>query len=442
MKKILRMLAVSVILGTTFVASCAAPSNDNNQGDNNDNENPDNNNNNDNTGGDNEDQEGDNNNPDGDNNGDNQGGEEIPDPKPDPVISKALKITSMPTKVEYRVNESLSFEGLEVKLFTTTDDVEDEGVIYTNFTPSVEEGYVFQEKDITSMTNVFEVILIANEENVRSTTFELTVLEEEKVPVEITTTLFDFMSRLNAGEAYEIITPYAKGTFLSNAIYWDVLKNGGSIASSYGFAFRDSDKKTILFSEDPENSSSYILHYELGNRFSSIYDDKLYETLQDPYPYQSFYHAKSINSYNLKKFKNLKPKKDTHRYTIKPESKATYDPAWDGSDELVNYYTKYVSQFLRLSSNYSNFPLSDFALGTIYSNLTITAEFVTNDELSVFVNTTSSDVLWPSEFTIKITDKADIPSIKGFLDGTDEGSEGEDTRDPDSEVEGGTGEGI
>ena len=152
--------------------------------------------------------------------------------------------------------------------------------------------------------------------------------------------------------------------------------------------------------------------------------------------------AKSINSYNLKKFKNLKPKKDTHRYTIKPESKATYDPAGDGSDDLVNYYTKYVSQFLRLSSNYSNFPVSDFALGTIYSNLSITAEFVTNDELSVFVNTTSSDVLWPSEFTIKITDKADIPSIKGFLNGTDEGSEGEDTRDPDSEVEGGTGEGI
>ena len=94
MKKILRMLAVSIILGTTFVASCAAPSNDNNQGDNNDNENPDNNNNNDNTGGDNENQEGDNNNPGGgNNNGDNQGGEEIPDPKPDPVISKALKIT-------------------------------------------------------------------------------------------------------------------------------------------------------------------------------------------------------------------------------------------------------------------------------------------------------------------------------------------------------------
>ena len=48
MKKILRMLAVSIILGTTFVASCGRPSIANNQGDNTDNENPDNNNNNDN----------------------------------------------------------------------------------------------------------------------------------------------------------------------------------------------------------------------------------------------------------------------------------------------------------------------------------------------------------------------------------------------------------
>ena len=293
---------------------------------------------------------------------------------------------------------------------------------------------------MTSLTKTFEIVLVANDENIRSTSFELTVLAEEKVPVEITTTLYEFMKRLNDGEPYEIKTPYAKGTFLSNAIYWDVSKSDGKVETSYGFAHRDSDHKTILFTNNEENSSSYVLNDDLGNSYSSIYDEKIYPVLTDPYPYKAYYHARSINTYNLKKVKNAKPKKDTHIYTLKPETSLSYDQSAEEFD--ANSYTKYVSLFLRLASNNASFPISDFALGKSYTNLSITIEFVTNEEVSVFVNTTSSDTLWPSEYSIKINPDAKIDFINGFLDGTDDGSEGGNIKDPDSEVEGGTGEGI
>lgn len=411
MKKMLRMCTIALMLGTCFISSCSqgTPDSDN-KGDN-----P-------------------NDDPNKDPNGDN------PKPTPDPVIVKSLKITSLPTKTEYRVNETLSFEGLEVKLFTTTDDVVDEGVIYTNFHTSVEEGYTFKEEDITSLTKSFEVTVVSNEENIKSTTFELTVLEEEKPEVVITATLHDFMTRIVGGESYTITTPSAKGTFLKNAMYWEVLKNGEEISSSYGYAHRDSDSTTILYTKNEEVEDSYTLIHNFGSTFSGLNDYTLYEALKDGYNFQAFFHATAINSYNLKKYKNVRPTSGTHEYVMKPESKATYDPAWDVQDDIVNYYTKYVTQFIRLASNDAEFPISDFGAYNIYPKLTVVATLVSDDEMDVVVTTNASDVHWPLEYTIKIEPEASISFVEGFLNGTDEGSIGEDTKDPDTEVEGGTGE--
>ena len=91
-------------------------------------------------------------------------------------------------------------------------------------------------------------------------------------------------------------------------------------------------------------------------------------------------------------------------------------------------------------SNDAEFPISDFGAYNIYPKLTVVATLVSDDEMDVVVTTNASDVHWPLEYTIKIEPEASISFVEGFLNGTDEGSIGDDTKDPDTEVEGGTGE--
>lgn len=81
----------------------------------------------------------------------------------EPVVTKALKITHAPNKTIFKVGETLDLTGMVVKLVTSTDGVEDEGITVSDgsYTLSVPEGKVFSQEDIT---NALEIIITYNDD--------------------------------------------------------------------------------------------------------------------------------------------------------------------------------------------------------------------------------------------------------------------------------------
>lgn len=97
-------------------------------------------------------------------------------------VTKELKyVDGSLTKLTYKVGETLDLSSLEVKLFTTTDGVTDEGVNYTNFVTSVKDGYTFKESDITEEGKYFVVNINALDEGIKSTSINLTVTSADEV---------------------------------------------------------------------------------------------------------------------------------------------------------------------------------------------------------------------------------------------------------------------
>lgn len=81
----------------------------------------------------------------------------------EPVVTKALKITKAPNKTIFKVGEALDLTGMVVKLVTSTDGVEDEGITVSDgsYTLSVAEGKVFSQEDIT---NALEITITYNDD--------------------------------------------------------------------------------------------------------------------------------------------------------------------------------------------------------------------------------------------------------------------------------------
>lgn len=94
-------------------------------------------------------------------------------------VTKELKyVEGSLDKTTYKVGETLDLTGLEVKLFTTTNGVTDNGIIYTNFETSVQEGYKFTEDDVTEEGEYFKVVISAKDDNVATTSFDLTIVSD------------------------------------------------------------------------------------------------------------------------------------------------------------------------------------------------------------------------------------------------------------------------
>lgn len=93
----------------------------------------------------------------------------------EPVVTKALKITKSPDKTIFKVGETLDLSGMVVKLFTSTDGVEDQGITLSDgsYTLSVPEGKVFSQEDIT---NALEITITYNDDaSVASTKLTIVV---------------------------------------------------------------------------------------------------------------------------------------------------------------------------------------------------------------------------------------------------------------------------
>ena len=134
------------------------------------------------------------------------------------VITKALKIKSLPTKSEYIVGETLSFAGLEIDLVTTKNGIKDEGVIYTSYSTSVQEGYQFSDADITTSTDLFVVNIIPNEENIRGVSLEFVVKEDPNAFKEVSKSPFTFLSEIKENVSYTVESDELSGVITKNAL--------------------------------------------------------------------------------------------------------------------------------------------------------------------------------------------------------------------------------
>ena len=131
---------------------------------------------------------------------------EIEDSK-EPVVSKALKITKSPDKTIFKVGETLDLSGMVVKLITSTDGVEDEGITLSDgsYTLSVPEGKVFSQEDIT---NALEITITYNDDaNVASTKLTVVVKDLSTFAVLFKNfdgnTLYSLSVKENRGISYE-----------------------------------------------------------------------------------------------------------------------------------------------------------------------------------------------------------------------------------------------
>lgn len=125
----------------------------------------------------------------------------------EPVVTKALKITHAPNKTIFKVGEALDLTGMVVKLVTSTDGVEDEGITVSDgsYTLSVPEGKVFSQEDIT---NALEITITYNDDATVAVT-KLTVVVKDLSTFSVLfkdydgNTLYSVSVKENRGITYE-----------------------------------------------------------------------------------------------------------------------------------------------------------------------------------------------------------------------------------------------
>ncbi len=331
------------------------------------------------------------------------------------VVVKTLKVSSLPTKSEYIVGESLSFSGLEVLLVTTTNGVKDDGVKFVDYTTSVNEGYVFLESDITNSTDLFTVNIIPNDETIRGVSLDFIVKEDPNAFKEVSKAPNTFLRELQSNVSYTVESAELKGTITKNAIYWKSVEDN---SVSFGYAFRESDKKLILFEE---NGSSYSILHDFGTSYTGFTDPSFQANINENYIGYNCFNTTLLTEKDFTYYDALTRTEGTNNYRINPSKNYV-------EDENGNYvYDTPVCHLIKLVSVSQVF-IGDFGLYNLNKNARYTLTMLSDSEMRFLVQGVS-DFSWgdaPKDSVITKKDNLEISCIKGFLDGTDEGEEGKE----------------
>ena len=331
------------------------------------------------------------------------------------VITKALKIKTLPTKSEYIVGETLSFAGLEIELVTTTNGIKDEGVTYTSYSTSVEEGYEFSEADITTSTDLFVVNIIPNEENIRGVSLEFVVKEDPNAFKEVSKSPFTFLSEIKDNVSYTVESDELSGVITKNALYW---KGKADESISFGYAFRESDNRIILFEE---NGSSYSILHDFGTNYSGFSDPSFQANIGENYVGFNCFNTPLLTESDFEYYSKLTRVKGTNDYKITPSKNYIED----SEGNLV--YDTPVCHLLKLVSINQVFK-GDLGLYNLNRSARYTLSMLSEDSMRFLVQGVS-DFSWgdnPKDSIITKVNNLEISCIKGFLNNTDEGSVGKE----------------
>lgn len=317
------------------------------------------------------------------------------------TVEKSL-VLSGTYKTEYKVGEALNFDNLEVKLFTTTNGVKDEGVIYNDYKTSVEEGHVFTEEEITNLDETFDVVIYSDEENVTSTILELTIKSAKVEAVGVTPS--EFLRKMKETERYTVENDEMRGVYIPNAHYWTVKESGGS---SSGFA--QDGKRIICYGIVGDRYVEYASYDQVNEQigYNGMYDQKFADYLVD---LQSFYFCRGIGYITDKEIANyeatLKPKTDNPNvYDIKIPN------------QIDSYYCR---DLIQLTYN-GTLALTDSGLKiTMGYNASIRLTMLSKTSMKIEVVNGTSARYWPISTIITLDETTDIPQIQPFLKGEEQ----------------------
>lgn len=312
------------------------------------------------------------------------------------VVRKYIDYTKDTSfKTTYEVGESLDLTGLEIKLFTETNGVVDEGVTYTDFTTNPEEGYTFVEEDISNEAEPFNLIVIPSDSSITSLTIELTVNEAEVEFVPVETTPAEFIVALKEQMTYQYDNELYSGKVTPNANYFE-FKTLES--ASYGYA----------------QNSSEIIRYSIQR--GGIKKDQSFSRSQ----YASMYDTAFIQE-----ICNPDVMPNSTAYTF-PESSieylATLTCIEGTNDYAIDIKKAHDVIALIAPTQVPNDPYLDLSYG---SDARIKLTMLTETSMRISVNNADSMVSMPVDTTITLDKNVSIPEIKDFLNNyeSNEGAE-------------------
>lgn len=292
-------------------------------------------------------------------------------------------------KTSYEVGDALSFDGLEIKLYTSTNGVIDSGVAYTTYTTNYDEGYIFTDDDVTNEVEFFNLVVIPEDTSISSLTIELTVLPKEEEFVEVKTTPAEFIQKLIDNMTYTVTNEMYKGTITPNANYWEFL---GSDGLSYGYAQNDSE--IIRYSIEKGNiKKEYSASRET---YASMYaEDFITDVCNDAVmPNATAY---TFPDASMKDLEKLTRKENTNDYVFDMSK----------GHNLVALISP---------SQIPNDPYLDLIYGKD-SQLILT--MVDDDTMRIYVSGASSMGALPIDTTIHFDPEVTIPEVSGFLNNTE-----------------------
>lgn len=312
---------------------------------------------------------------------------------PPEVIDKEL-VPSGNYKTEYLVGEQLTFEGLEVKLFTTTNGVKDEGVVFTDYSTNVEEGYTFTESDITAEGDTYRVVIYAEDETITSAIIDLTISPAPVEEVDITPA--DFLAKMKKVGKYKIENNETSGIHIPNANYWTAK---ASDYDTYGFA--ENGERIIIYQlvGDRVNEIASYKQVDETKGYSGMYDDAFSNYLVDT---QQVYFNRGIEFISDKEI-------ETYRSKLKPSVKNPNEYIFGISDDPSSVFARDIIQ---LTYN-GTLALNDSGLSvTMGPGTKISLEIIDQNTMKIKV---LNGTTWPIETTITIDETLDIPEIQPFL---------------------------
>lgn len=313
-----------------------------------------------------------------------------------------LLVLSGTYKTEYKVGETLSFEGLEVKLVTKTNGVSDEGVAFTNYKTDTEAGYKFVEGNITNVGETFDVVIFAEDPTITSAILELTVKAGDVEEVNMTPA--NFLREMKKTERYTVESAETKGVYIPNANYWTAKE------SSYdSFGYAQNGKEIMLYQivgdHYLEKTTYSQTDPDLG--YDGMYDQKFEDYLVDK---EEIYHNRGIGFITDEEINN-------YEATLKPSATNPNVYTFKISSDMNSHYARDIVQ---LTYN-GNLALNDFGLtATMGYNVQVKLTILSKKQMQIDILNSTEVRYWPIKTVITLDETADIPQIKPFLEGKEE----------------------
>ena len=312
-------------------------------------------------------------------------------------VEKKL-IISGDYKTEYKVGEALSFEGLEVKMVTTTDGVSDEGVTYTDYKTGCEEGYVFKEDDISVDGETFDVSIYSDDETITSATLELTVVPALVEEVGITPA--QFLRKMKETERYTVESAEIKGVYIPNANYWTAIDER---YESYGFAQDGESIIVYKILDDRYVESTRYSQVSEANKYNGMYDQKFEDYLVDR---EDIYHNRGIGFISDEEIANYEAK-------LKPSKNNPNVFNIAIADDAKSVFAR---DLVQLTFN-GSLALNDFGLRvTMGYQAAVRLTMLSKTSMKIEIINGTSVRYWPISTVITLDETADIPEIKPFLE--------------------------